>query len=476
MRNKLVFLAIIFLLPVTCLFFHHLDGSYQMVRVHQHLTGEAMQDIHIDTKGQTIPGMPHYHVTADGTIEWESYIHGENNENVTGALRYTSKGTEYETPVNLHVRGNSSRYFVKKSYMLHLTDQAGADVNIPLEGMGACNEWALYGPYLDRTLIRNYLCMNIAGEVMDYAPNVRFVNLYMDGEFQGLYLLMETITRSEYRLNLTKARKHQRVTSYIVKQDRNRLDVTFVNSYSDYTLKNGARVFDLVYPGKDRYTDLKRAFVEEDLSRIEKQLYSYDLTARLPDYTDTIDLESFAQYFVINEFFQNMDAGVYSTYFYRDARGKIKTCVWDFNNSCGNDMERDVPTGGFHMQFAPWFERLVRDRRFVDEVIRQYRTLRQGVLSDAYLQNYISETIDWLGDNVEKNYEVWDDAFDYDSQNWYIQRTNYLQPAERNHKTYEEAVTQLRTYIAERGQWLDDNIENLQQYCHTSKTANETLQ
>jgi hypothetical protein len=64
-------------------------------------------------------------------------------------------------------------------------------------GMPAHDEWALYGPFLDKTLLRNYLGMNISAEVMGYAPNVRFCECFLDGRYQGVYLFMETVARSE---------------------------------------------------------------------------------------------------------------------------------------------------------------------------------------------------------------------------------------------------------------------------------------
>lgn len=80
-------------------------------------------------------------------------------------------------------------------YSIHLVDENGAEDPQALAGMAAHDEWALNGPFLDRTLLRNYLCLNVAGEIMEYAPNVRYCELYLNGEYQGLYLLMETVSK-----------------------------------------------------------------------------------------------------------------------------------------------------------------------------------------------------------------------------------------------------------------------------------------
>ncbi len=472
MKYKLMSIGLIITVIITCFGIKYFDGRKSLERVHQHRSYSEIPVMDINVDGKAIEGAPLYEVDAEGAIEWERYIH-ENPKSTFGTITYHDNSSNITSDMLVHVRGNSSRYFMKKSYLVHLIDKQGLDKSISYSDMGGSNEWVLNGPCLDRTLIRNYMCMNIAGEIMDYSPEVRFVKLNIDGQYQGIYILMETITREQSRLNLSKSKGSNAVTSYIVKLDRTRPDVNMVNTLTEYTLKNGALAYDLCYPGKDNVTDVKAKYVKDDMSRIEKKLYSYDLFYDKHSYRDDVDIRAFAQYFVINEFFGNMDAGYYSTYLYKDVRGKVKPCVWDFNNACDNYMDQANDYVGFDMQYAPWFERLVEDERFTDEVIYQYRQLRKTVLSDEYLQNYITETIAFLGDEVDANYAVWGDVWDYSDKNWYEQATNYLSPFERNVTSYDDAVKQLRTYITNRGNWLDLHIEDIKQYSHPSRTAND---
>ena len=108
-----------------------------------------------------------------------------------------------------HIRGNSSRAFSKHSYRIKLVEDANPEQNrdLPLLGMTANADWALHGPFLDKTQLRNYMWMNISAEVMGYAPNVRFCELILDGEYQGLYLLMETVSMDSGRVELTDYRE-----------------------------------------------------------------------------------------------------------------------------------------------------------------------------------------------------------------------------------------------------------------------------
>ena len=337
--------------------------------------------------------------------------------------------------------------------------------------MAKHDEWVLNGPFLDRSLLRNYLCLNISGEIMEYSPNVRYCELFVDGKYQGLYLLMESISRGEGRLNISKPEKNSDITSFIVRWDRAGKGEFELDNYTYYTYKSDVSALDVVYPGSTLMTQGRHEYINEQISKVEKTLYSYDLWDDDKGYKQYLDINAFAEYFVINEFFRNVDAGRFSTFYYKDVRGKIKPVVWDFNNSANNYIDYVWDESGFSMQNAPWFSQLLKDKEFVDLVIEKYKKLRKNVLSEEYLINYIDETNTWLGDSIKRNDEVWGYVYDLNNYN----ETNFLTPVERNVTSHEEAVEQLKEFIIKRGNWLDDNIESLYQYSAESKNANEIL-
>ena len=184
MKKKLIYIFTISCVFLTCLSIGRIDIAKDR-RYHQHLKEDIadLPVIDIDTKGQKIPGTPlsldnqGYELSEDGneTIIASIKIKGQNKLRLQTTIRY---------------RGNTSRYFDKKSYALHLIDQKGDENAKKLLGMGSHDEWVLHGPFLDRTMLRNYVCFNVSGEIMDYAPNVRYCELYVNGAYQGLYLLM----------------------------------------------------------------------------------------------------------------------------------------------------------------------------------------------------------------------------------------------------------------------------------------------
>lgn len=469
---------------------HWVNNGIEPVRVNQHQEAEwqaakieeenefetHLPIITIDTEGQKIPGAG---IIKDDAIDVDdTTTNGKTRIKANfsvidlqnGSNNLTDKAT-LSSLADISYRGNSSIFFDKKSYSIHLVSEDGTENKQEIAGMASHNEWVLNGPFLDRSLLRNYVAMNISGQIMDYAPNVRYCELFVDGEYQGLYLLMESISRGEGRIDIKKPNKNSKVTSYIVRWDREGKGDQELNNYIYYTYQSGIAALDVRYPGKNLITEERMKYINQDISKFEKVLYSYDLIDKRKGYENYIDINAFAEYFIINEFFRNVDAGHYSTFYYKDVRGKLKPCVWDFNNGMDNYAENSFSESGFSMINAPVFNALIKDEKFVTTVVEKYRELRKGVLAESYLYNYIDETNEWLGNAVSRNYEIWGYAFDLSNYNVY----NYLTPMDRNYTSHKDAVQQLKSFITHRGNWMDDNIDTLYQYCHESKNANELI-
>lgn len=460
------------------------------VRVHQHRETEWQDDksekngkfqthlpiIRIDTAGQKVPGTPI--VENDKVVGFETALNGETAITASFSVIDLQKGNNRMTDkptlsslAKVSYRGNSSRFFDKKSYSIHLVLEDGTEKKKEIAGMAAHDEWVLNGPFLDRSLLRNYLALNVAGEIMEYAPNARYCELFVNGEYQGLYLIMESISKGDGRINIKTPEKNSSITDYIVLFDRVGKGDRQLNNYTYYTYRSGISALDVRYPGLNQITEGRMGYIRQDISRLEKVLYSYDLIDEGKGYTQYIDLNAFAEYFIINEFFRNVDAGRFSTFYYKDARGKLKPCVWDFNNGCNNYIDYIWNEAGFSLINAPWFDALIKDEEFVTAVVTKYKQLRRSVLSEGYLLNYIDETNRWLGDAVSRNYDVWGYVFDLSNYNG----MNYLTPVERNVTSHEQAVQQLKGFLVARGNWLDEHIDTLYQYCHESKNANELI-
>lgn len=105
---------------------------------------------------------------------------------------------------------------------------------------------------------------------------------------------------------------------------------------------------------------------------------------------------------------------------------------------------------------------LLKDEEFVECMLERYEELRDTWFNDEYLENYIDETIEYLGPAVERNSRRWEGK---------LTAWDKLLPEERNLGSNAEAVTQLKDYLTERGKWLDENIHVFRQYAHPSRNV-----
>ncbi|MBQ8003133.1 MAG: CotH kinase family protein [Clostridia bacterium] len=426
--------------------------------------------VKIDTQGSEIPGkaiynhekqVMEYTLAEDGSTTIKAKVSIVDNEKVNNHANDTAK---VESLVNIRVRGNSSRHFDKPNYDVEFVNEAGLNNSLEIMGMDAHHEWALHGPFLDKTLIRNYMWYNISGQLMEYAPNVRFCEVMVNGEYRGVYLMCETISAGKdgSRITLSIDKKDNTFTGYILRHDRgSNNDIKNIEPFSIYTFRTD-KIINIVSPGAQNLTETLAREISLEFSHFEKAIYSYDFDDLVYGYDGTVDVDNFVDYFIINEVSLNRDAGLYSTYIYKDTDGKFKMCVWDFNNALDNYEETPNGAEGFVLQESIWFNRIIQDEDFTEKIIERYRYLRKNVLSDEYLESFIDETILYLGDAVDRNFEKWGYSFNKTSDK--------LFPAWRNPRSYSEAVEDMKESLKNRLKWLDENIESIKQYSAASKT------
>ena len=486
MKYKLLGGAMAALILVCALAASALEAEEGPIRIHQHLSARDpdagcscdgaelcthLPLVIIDTGGQEIPGAPNGEEDYYGEELYTTAEDGTDFINVQATVidnqagnNHPSDTPDFTTASQFRIRGHASRHFEKSPYLLKFIDEDGEDNPISVMGMGAHNEWVLNGPYLDKSLIRNYLCYNLAGEIMEYAPNVRYCELIVDGDYRGLYLMLESITSGDdCRLNLRSNVRDSSITGYLLRLDRT-VEEEVGSTRDIYTyMERMIFVRDdeaIRYPGKNRLTEELAREIELEYSAFEKALYSYDYDTEEYGYWNYIDVDNFVDYFIINEFTRNVDSGRYSTYLYKELGEKYKLCVWDFNNTMDNFPDDEITTENFALSDRVWYDMLFRDEEFAERVIERYWELRRTVFSDEYLNRYIDETLEWLGPAIDRNTERWRES---------IEEWEPLTPEERNVYSQEEAVDQVRHWLHERGEWLDENIQALQARAHPSR-------
>ena len=359
----------------------------------------------------------------------------------------------------LKLRGASSYNFDKNQYrMKFYRDEAGKAMDYGLLGMGADSEWVLNGPYLDHSLLRNYLMYTLSREIMDWAPDCRFLELFVDGRYQGVYLATEPVTVGPNRLALSEYGLLSGATPYLVARDRKGTQIHAIDTYGTVHGLAGNEI-GIRYPSRYDLTEEQKVWIQEDVSRFEQALYSdyFDDPAR--GYERFIDVDSFADYLILNEFSMNYDAFNLSTYVYKELNGKMKLAVWDFNNTFNNYQFFTMETDEFSNAENYWVERMLQDRNFVDRVVERYWELRENELSDAHIKQLLYAGRDYLGPAIDRNFQRWN----------YTLHTNMLagdgDGIQRDPESYEEAFNRLRRTIIQRVDFLDHHLGDLYKNC-----------
>ena len=357
-------------------------------------------------------------------------------------------------PTTIKYRGASSyNRFDKKQYRIKFyKNKKDSEKKVSLAGMGANSEWVLNGPYLDKTLIRNKLVYDLARELNGWAPDTRFVELFVDGEYQGVYLAVEPVTNGESRLRLSEFGLLSGETAYIVNRDRIDTGTEEIETWGKtegYTYN----ALYIRYPSKNEITEKQKEYIKNDISEFEQVLYGENFKDKRTGYQEYIDMDNWVDYFIINEFAMNYDAGNLSTYVYKELGGKLQLAAWDFNNGFDNYQWFHTETDRLYTVENSWFDRLWQDGNFREHVCERYGQLRKTTLSDEHIAEKIASYQEKLGDAVDRNFKVWGYSFDEA-----LLAGTGKEGTSRGIRSYEEAMKQLTDTIRERLAYLDKEL------------------
>ena len=348
-------------------------------------------------------------------------------------------------------RGASSfAKFDKKQYRIKFyKNKKDTAEEVSLAGMGKNSEWVLNGPYLDKTLIRNKLMYDLARELNGWAPDSCFVELFVDGAYQGVYLAVEPVTNGDSRLRLSEFGLVSGDTAYVVNRDRDNTESEELLTYGKTAGYTQNSLY-LSYPSQKDVTEEQKAYIQKDISEFEEALYGENFKDEEIGYKSYIDIDNWVDYFIINEFSMNTDAGNLSTYLYKELDGKLQLAVWDFNNGFNNYQWFSMDTDSLHTMENSWFNRIWQDEAFQEKVKERYRKLRETTLSEEHINSMIASYREKLGDAVDRNFAVWGYSFEEN-----LLAGKNKDGSARDLTSYEEAMTQLTDTIRDRLAFLD---------------------
>ena len=412
------------------------------------LDGFNLPIILIDTYGVEIPDEPRI-LASMGII---------NNE--SGINYIDDPFNDFDGSITIERRGNSSQWQGKTPYRFETVDDEGENSNVELLGMPAENDWVLYAPWQDKTMIRNVLTYQLSNEMGRYASRSRHVELYLNDEYRGIYVLMEKIKRDGNRVDISKLNPDEitgdDVTGgYILKFDWFYTGDNIGGFESEFD----NMIYNYHYPKPSDIVPEQEAYIEEYINGFETIMMGTDYTNDSTGYPSMMNVESFVDFILLQELAKNVDAYRLSTYIYKDKESIDNRLtagpVWDFNHGFGNcdygeTWEVDNwlleynPEGGDQMAF--WWELLWEDLAFQHKAAVRYTALRQTIFSEEHIYSIIDSIADYLGPAVNRNFARWPLLGNYIWPNYYV------------FDTYEEEIDYLKSWTAQRLAWMDSDI------------------
>ena len=375
-----------------------------------------------------------------------------------------------EHNIGIEIRGSSSQYFPKKSYGFETWDESGEDLDVSLAGYPEEEDWILYGPFSDKSLIRNVLIYRLSNLIGRYATKTSFYNLQINGVFLGLYVLMEKIKRDKNRVNISKNRSDDISGGYIIKIDKITGDgdtlnekIAFMSEYTKDGIKgiNKNVHFLYEYPKNRDISDEQKNYIQGYMRDFEDAIASENYTSESDGYKKYIDVDSFIDFFILNEITRNVDAYRISTFMHKDINEKLKMGpIWDFNIAFGNaDYCEGGLTNGWAYQFNEacpadgmlvpfWWDRLMQDPYFTNALVERWTSLRLNELSDINIMGIVDELVGELEDS---------DAITQNFGKWLILGT-YIWPNNFVGNRHSEEITYLKEWIEGRLSWMDQEI------------------
>lgn len=316
---------------------------------------------------------------------------GEGNislENATGKLRG---------------RGNATWRMEKKSYKLKLDKKQ----NLLDTGSGPAKDWVLLANHGDQSLIRNQVAFHLSRNLdgIEYTVGCQQVEVFLNGNCKGVYLLCEQIEIQENRVNI-EYDPTQLDTGYLVE----------IDDYADDDNPNGENVTYVVagekmFSLKSDVTPAQIPYIKEYLQTVHNAIMSGD-EHRVRRY---VDLDSCIDSYLIQEFTLNIDVGWSSFYFYKKPGDEHLYFgpLWDFDLAIGNDERlRDGGSKGFYVgdsksgykQRSIWFGALMEQYWF-QKLVRARWEEKRDVFAGA--SDYAAVCVELVSDAAERNFDIW---------------------------------------------------------------------
>ncbi len=395
----------------------------------------------------------------------------EHEEKVTVNIWNQGSGAEISEG-KMHARGNVSFDLApKKSYLLEM------DEDTDFFGMGEARKWVLTSNYFDQTLLRNYFTVQLAQKMgMSFVPEACFADLYVDGHYIGNYLIGEKVEVGRQRVNIRDLETEninkngfELLKRYPFYDD----DQKGFKAKSPKDITGGYLVeFEL----EERWPEENSGFITEDgqpviiqspkHATVDEVRYIAGLFQKLENtildekdsdgYLDYIDLDSFANKYLLEELCKNIDANKTSQFFYKyddSISSKIFAGpIWDYDKAWGNGGKLDE---GLDLREPEGF--------YVKKHVYPHSIWTNLYQKDSFrncvAKKYCTEVLPIMNELAEQELDKWKEkykaSFMMDWTRWNHEREEEKNNTEQRYRnSYEEAFEEMKDFAIKRADFL----------------------
>lgn len=388
-------------------------------------------------------GVAQLYITVKGQIEKEAYR--------DCTLRLVDKSGAFEEIIDenatIKVRGNSTSSGEKKPYNIKFSSSQR-----PL-GLGKGKKFCLLANLYDKTLIRNRLSYDFASELegCDYTPNTEFVDVYLNNRYLGNYLMTQAVGEGSEKVDID------------IKKNDFLLEFEPYEGYSNPINIRTERIGILLgfndpeYPSESQLSWLRSFF-----KRAEDALF----TKNLKEIEKYFDIDSFVDFYIVNELFKDVDFSTSSTRFYVKDGKLYAGPLWDMDLSSGNVSNAQYfydeywnrngsndSTESYYCRKI-WYGYLFECKEFEALVKKRYAELQPRIINLTTDNELGKNRIDLLIEKYGKSF-----AANYKKARWRIDIPYGLYETRTPGKSFEENVEQLRDWLIKRNNWILSQFE-----------------
>lgn len=393
-----------------------------------------------------------------------------------GQTTYLPNSSDSDNTATFHVHGNSTAEEPKLPYNLKLNTSLDLLTTMGLScpyvtgsGKAICDKsksYILLANYDDKTLLRDWAASALANAIpmggdylssapgsptpsgtttlMPWAPHSLFVELYINGEYEGNYQLIEKVNVDSHRINITELDDSD-TSGDLSGGYQMEIDKRQGEDYNFITPQG-------VYVGMDDPDYVpevpeQESYISGYTDEAENVLFSEKFTDPTEGWRAYFDEAAAINFFIVNDLMGNSDGGSFfsSDYFYKAADNPLIYMgpIWDFDVSSGNINSVAIinPTAPWMQINAPWYVQWLKDPSFKADLAKQWNALKNNGVFSQWLTSVSSEAVSlqqaqtnnfgrWpmLGVRVWPNAEAFGS---YDSEvaymtNWINIRMGYL--------------------------------------------------